>query len=163
MARKLVHCPQCGFPLDEAPLPRSPKQHRAFFKMVKIAMEAWPESHDYQPRGLTLRQRFEDLRAWLICRAGWRVEVMRLDLTTPPAPSALVELCRGLAAVARETPTFPVERDGIVHFVQPKSISWRECSHEDFRPVFDEVLYIVEQETGVKVEFIKQELKQFDG
>lgn len=159
------HCPACGYVLSNE-LPRSPKQHRAFFHMVKIALKNWPEAYaDYQPRGLTPRQKFEDLRAWLLCKAGHRCSIMApLDRQQLLDAQNLAPIFEAVLLASRGAPTWPIQDEqGKVYFVQPKSINWNECSHEDFKVVFDEVLYIIEQITGIKIEFIKQELKRFEG
>ena len=47
----------------------------------------------------------------------------------------------------------------MLYIVEPKSIA--EIRHEDFQPVFDEVLHLIQQHTGIDIKFIKQELRQF--
>lgn len=43
----------------------------------------------------------------------------------------------------------------------PRSIDWNSLDHAEFKPVFDEVLFIIERETGLKIEFIRQEIERF--
>lgn len=163
MAKKapLDHCPECGYVLDDALAIHSPKQFKAFHHMVRLALESWPEAHlEIQPEGATKTARFEHLRAWLLCKAGWRrVLGERLSSTVLATAAEQYNFAMALVRAARSDYCFPAEHNGMIVVVMPKSM--KNVSHEDLQPVFDEVMFIIERETDIKVEFIKQELRQF--
>ena len=165
-----VFCPHCGagFVPEEAPtrLPRSPKQHRAFFRMVRIAADNWPETHPFQPVGANRKAREEHMRAWLLVQANHKM-IIGEPLDKVRAVSDW-ELVKRYVAVAMQPSAmhpyrFPREdaHTGALMVDVPRSIDWAALSHEDFKPVFDEVMFIIERETGLKIEFIKQELRKF--
>jgi hypothetical protein len=75
-----AHHVQCAAPLAEVaakilaigakgPKVRSPADHRRFFGVIKAAFLHWPEKHEFQPEDP------EHLRAWLLCRAGYKPRV----------------------------------------------------------------------------------------
>ena len=67
-----MKCPQCGHVADS----RSTPDHRRFFARIHAAFHHWPEAHEFQPDDA------EHLRAWLLCKAGYR------DVTTIPVEYA---------------------------------------------------------------------------
>src|SRR6187549_2868611 len=122
-----VACPECGSLLNLRQLrsvtPRSPKQHRAFFRMIDLALRAWPEAYtEFQPEGVSDKDRHEHLRAYLLCLAGWR----RL-IGQPLEPGAGdVEADRFWAAMlyaSRYQIVFRVEQNGKKFGVAAKSIA----------------------------------------
>ncbi len=160
-----VSCPECGGIFDvravRQSLPRSPKQHKAFFAMVRMAVENWREDHPFQVSGATQRAREEHMRAYLLVQASHkftlgepldRARVMSWDLVKRWAATAV-------QPDAQHPYRFLVERNGALVVDVPKSIDWFSLSHEEFKPVFDEVLFIIERETGLEVKFIKKELQ----
>ena len=158
-SKKHDHCPACGFVFDETQ-PRSPKQHRAFFHMVWLALNQWPEAHAFQPSGATHKDRFEHLRAYLLCEAKYRdVRGERMNLETQMTRDDIMLFAAALQVTSRSKYCFLREHRGMLYIVEPKSIA--EISHEDFQPVFDEVLHLIQQHTGIDIKFIKQELRQF--
>jgi hypothetical protein len=127
--------------------------------MVRIALENWPEKNSFQPDGITKTDRFDHLRAYLLCRVGWRrILGERLDAGVLHTEAEMVQFARALIREARSNYCFPAEHKGTVVIVAPKSIA--DVAHEELQPVFDEVMFQIEKETGIKVEFIKQELKR---
>lgn len=157
---KLDHCPECGFVLDDALGYHSPKQFRAFHQMVRIALDNWPESHpEIQPMGATKTERFEHLRAWLLCKAGWRrVLGERLSTKVLATAEEQVAFAKALYRAARHDHCFPAEYMDQIVVVTPKTM--KSISHENLQQIFDEVIFIVERETGLKVEFIKQRIRE---
>jgi hypothetical protein len=161
MARKLDHCPHCGCDLsDDSKLPRSPKQNRAFHHMIGMALDSWPEAAEFQPEGRTKTARFEHIKAYLLCKARHR-DILgdRLKAGVLHTEAEMVKFAQALIRESRERPCFVTEHMGMVVIVAPKATA--DTSHEDFQPVFDEVMAQIEELTGIKVEFIKRELRKF--
>jgi hypothetical protein len=163
-----VVCPECGSIFDASTLPtalpRSPKQHKAFFQMVRIATDSWPHNHpSFQPIGATRKQREEHMRAWLLVQANHKrtigEPVRRQDLMD-------WDIVKRIAAAAMQPNAmypyrFPDERNGALVIDVPKSIAESEVPHTEFQGIFDEVMFVVQRETGLEVKFIKQELRRF--
>ena len=155
-------CPECGSIIDLRSLrsvtPRSPKQHRAFFRMIGLGLQAWPEGFEFQPEGVSEQDRRDHLRAWLLCRAGWRRMIGQ-----PLEPGAGdVETDRFWAAMlyaSRHCIVFRVEHEGKKFGVAPKSIAWGECDPIDFRTVFEEVKFLIEDICGIKIIFTPKEVR----
>jgi hypothetical protein len=157
MTKKLDHCPECGCVLSKYAQPRSPKQHRAFFHMIRMAFDNWPEKHEFNPDNP------DHLRAWLLAKSGHRViRNERLKAGTDMTAAQMLTFARALMLTSRDRYCFVVEHMGTIAIVEPKSISWETTTHEEFKPLFEEVLHLIEAEAGIKVEFIKQELRQFE-
>jgi len=159
-----VACPECGSLLNLRQLrsvtPRSPKQHRAFFRMVSLALIAWPPDYPgFQPEGISDRDRHDHLRAWLTCKAGYRRMIGQ-----PLEPGAGgVETDRFWAAMihaARYQIVFRVEHNGKKFGMAPKSIAVGECDPIDFRTVFEEVKFLIEQICGITIKFTPKEVRE---
>ena len=161
-----VVCSECGSVIDLRSLrsvtPRSEKQHRAFFRMVKLALQAWPESYaDYQPEGITDRGRHEHLRAWLISKAGWR-QLIGKPLEPGAGDEETTRFWAALlyAAQVEKKIVFRVEHEGKKFGVAPKSIAWGECDPIDFRTVFEEVKFLIEDICGIQIKFTPKEVRE---
>lgn len=162
MSKRPAICPECGCFLDRFSLPRSPKQHKAFFQMIKVALDNWPESHSFRPVGIVEHHRQEHLRAWLLTTAGHKL-VSGERLSRDDARD-WDRVARFVAVALQPTPLHPYkflreDHNGDLVVDMPKSIDWYAVSHEEFKPIFDEVLFIIEREIGIKVEFIKKEVR----
>jgi hypothetical protein len=159
-----VICTECGSVIDLRSLriltPRSPKQHRAFFRMIDIAVQNWPESYaDFRPEGVTEQDRRDHARAWLLCKAGYR----RLIGQPLEAGAGDVETDRFWAAMlhaSRYQIVFRVEQNGKKFGVAPRSIAVGECDPVDFRAVFEEVKFIIEEICGIKIAFTPKEVRE---
>jgi hypothetical protein len=168
---KLVEivCPECGCVFDHRAgakaNPRSPKHHKAFFYMIRVAEESWPEAYkDFQPDGLDVRMRREHLRAWLTCKAGWRTLIGE-----PLSPgSGVVETNTWWQHIVMHTLhhrkyVFPVEKEpGNWFAVTPRSIAEEECDPPDYRQVFDEVKALIEDICGIEIKFIPAHLRELE-
>ena len=158
--RKLDHCPHCGCELSDPTAPRSDKQWGGFHHMVGLALDNWPENHpDIKPQGATKTDRREHLRAWLLVKAGFKLTIGEPLNKRNALDWGIVT--RVVAAAMQPDATypyrFPDERDGALVVDVPKSM--KHITHEEFQPVFDEVLFLIERETSIKIEFIKKELR----
>jgi hypothetical protein len=161
--RKQDFCPHCGVELDDPTAPRSDKQWGGFHHMVGLALKNWPEAHPtFKPQGATKTDRREHLRAWLLVQAGYKMTIGE-PLNKQQAMDW--EIVKRVVAVAMQPDLeypyrFPDERDGALVVDVPKSM--KHITHGEFQPVFDEVLFLIERETGIKVEFIKRELRIYE-
>lgn len=167
MSKNQIVCSECGCILDldkiRAVQPRSEKQHKAFFHMIRVAAEAWPEKYEFQPDGLTETGRRDHLRAWLLCKAGWR-RLIGQPLEPNAGPEDMVRFWSALlyAAQVEKVIAFPVydEATGRRYGVAPKSIAEGECDPVDFRQVFEEVKFLIEEITGVTIVFTPKHLRE---
>lgn len=161
-----VVCPDCGSVIDLRALrtvtPRSPKQHRAFFRMVSMALTAWPDSYsDYQPEGISDRDRHEHLRAWLIVKAKWR-QLIGKPLEPGAGDEETTRFWAALlyAAQVEKKIVFRIEHEGKKFGVAPKSIAEGECDPIDFRTVFEEVKFLIESICGITIIFTPKEIRE---
>jgi hypothetical protein len=161
-----VACPECGSLLNLRQLrsvtPRSPKQHNAFFKMIDMGLRAWPESYsDFQPEGISDRDRYEHLRAWLIAKSGWRQIIGRpLEPGAGDAETTRFWAALLYAAQVEKKIVFRVEQNGKKFGVSPKSIAIGECDPVDFRTVFEEVKFLIESICGITIIFTPKEIRE---
>ena len=160
-----VICPDCGSCIDLRSLrsvaPRSPKQHRAFFRMVSLALQGWPESYgEYQPEGISDRDRHGHLRAWLTCRAGHR-QLIGKPLEPGAGDEETTRFWAALlyAAQVEKKIVFRVEHEGKKFGVAPKSIALGECDPIDFRTVFEEVKFLIEDICKIVIVFTPKEVR----
>jgi hypothetical protein len=158
-----VACPECGSLLNLRSLrsvtPRSPKQHRAFFRMVDLGLQAWPETYPFQPEGINDTDRRDHLRAWLICRAGWR-KMIGQPLDPGAGDEETTRFWATLLHAGRYQIVFRVEQSGKKFGVAPRSIAVGECDPGDFRTVFEEVKFIIEEICGIKIVFTPKEVRE---
>ncbi len=134
-------CHRC--PLSQQ---RSSDDHRRFFALVNAAFTHWPEQHDFRPDNA------EHLRAWLLCKAGYRKTTM-IETDEPAATVASIE------AAFRAADTYAFVRpygDGVAVY-SPKSLAWDKLDQKKFWPIRDEVTAVIEDVIGVKAdELLKQ-------
>lgn len=128
--------------------------------MVGIALDNWPEAHkDFHPEGVTRVDRLEHTRAWLLCEAKYRtIRGEKLRLESQMSRDELLLFAAALQVTSHAKHCFLKEHNGVLYIVEPKSMA--DITHEEFQPVFDEVMFLIERETGIKVEFIKAELRK---
>lgn len=157
------HCAECGAIFEEDfRIPRSAKQQRAFYRMVNIAVDQWPESHEYQPEGVRKKEKVEHMRHWLLCQAEhrqlygepWDEDKLRSD------PEEMVRYATAFMRAGRDRPTWAVRRGKKIYAVQSRSIAFDECSHEEFRVVFDKVQGLIEATLDIKIEFTSKERRE---
>lgn len=160
-----VACPECGAVLNLRSLrsvtPRSPKQHRAFFRMIGLGLQAWPEGFEFQPEGISDRDRHEHLRAYLLCKANWR-QLIGKPLEPGAGDEETTRFWAALlyAAQVEKKIVFRVEHEGKKFGVAPKSIAWGECDPIDFRTVFEEVKFIIEDICKIVIVFTPKEVRE---
>lgn len=134
-------CHRC--PLSQQ---RSSDDHRRFFALVNAAFTHWPEQHDFKPDNA------EHLRAWLLCKAGYRKTTM-IETDEPAATVAAIE------AAFRAADTYAFVRpygDGVAVY-SPKSLRFDKTDQKAFNAVRDEVSSIIESVIGVTAEQLLRE------
>ena len=134
-------CAKCPMKLQ-----RSSEDHRRFFALVNAAFTHWPEQHEFTPDNA------EHLRAWLLCKAGYRKTTM-IETDEPAATVASIE------AAFRAADTYAFVRpygDGVAVY-SPKSIAWDKLDQKKFWPIRDGVTAVIEAVIGVNAdELLKQ-------
>jgi hypothetical protein len=133
-------CPHCSKPLAKA---RSSQDHRRFFGVINAAYSQWPEGNDFQPDSA------EHLRAWLLCKAGYRETVFIPVEGDDPRVAKLAALAAEGAIKAAKGHSFIVVMPHGLGVVSPKSISWDKLDQRAFGPVREAVEGIIEREIGV--------------
>lgn len=158
-----VACPHCGGVFDlrslRAITPRSPKQHRAFFRMIDLGLQSWPEAHEFQPEGINDSDRRDHLRAWLLCKANWR-KLIGQPLDLGAGDEETTRFWATLLHAGRYQIVFRVEQNGKKFGVAPRSIAVGECDPIDFRTVFEEVKFLIESICGITIIFTPKEVRE---
>lgn len=145
-------CPHCGGPLAK---PRSESDHRRFFGLVNAAYDQWPEWHEFQSDSS------EHLRAWLLCKAGYR------EATTIPIEDDAPEVVIRLATLAAEA---AIKAAGSYAFVRryahglavisAKSIAWDKLGQKEFGPIRSAVEDVIKAEIGIDAETLLKEAQR---
>jgi hypothetical protein len=142
-------CPHCGGSLESG---RSLPDHRRFFALIQAAFHQWKENHEFQP------DNSEHLRAWLLCKAGYRTNTV----IEPPSSMDEIAYYDFVASVegvmrAMDGHGFVVMHDGVVVIVRPKSIAWHKIGQREFGRLRDAVTDIIEAEIGVSADQLLRE------
>lgn len=112
----MTHCHECGA-VQKPTQRRSSPQHRRFFKVVSAAYDQWPHNHAFQPDDA------EHLRAWLLCKVGYRRTVQLDD-----ANAISVPMLRAAFKAAGHHAWFHTAGTD-VWIISPKSMSFAEMGH----------------------------------
>lgn len=141
MSARHDHCPECG--CDLAPKKRrSVPDHRRLFALIGKAFSNWPEAHDFQP------ETAEHLRAWLVCKAGWR-EATAYDLGER-ADAAVVALALQAGIKAAKGVGFVKVHGRSVAVITPKSMDFRAMDQAEFGLLRDAIEAVIALETGIE-------------
>lgn len=119
-------CPHCGGLLTK---PRSEPDHRRFFALINAAFHQWPETHEFQPDSS------EHLRAWLLCKAGYRSCVTIPIESDDSAARRVALLAASRAVQAAGSHSFVRAHGAAIAVFSPRSISWDTLSQKDFAPI----------------------------
>lgn len=128
---------------------RSSKHHRLFFGAIIKAFMNWPDSHEFKP------QDDEHLRAWLLCKAGYR------DVTTHELQDA--SMAESVAAMIEASINqskahgFAVYNNNLVYVLTPKSISWGKLPQEEFNKISQSVSDILKAEINMSLDDFKNQ------
>jgi hypothetical protein len=111
---------------------------------VKEAFEQWPEANAFEPTDP------EHLRAWLICRAGWR-DATPIELPAEATPHMLDLMRTSIEAAIRACGghAFLTQHKNAVYVVRPKSIAYAAMGFAQFVALREAVEQVIETEIGV--------------
>lgn len=143
MSARHEHCPECGCEIG-AKKRRSVPDHRRLMALIHQAFTSWPEAHEFQPESA------EHLRAWLICKAGWR-EATPIQFGETTSPDLMV-LAMTAAIKAANGVAFVVPHGTGVAVISPKSMSFRSMGQQEFGLLRDAITDIIRAETGIEAE-----------
>jgi hypothetical protein len=133
---------------------RSLPDHRRLFAIIARLYDNWPEDHDFQPEDA------ENLRAWLICKAGaeWR-DATRFELPEDATDHMQVLFRLGIEAAIRASGgrAFVVPHGRGLALVTPKSMSWSRMDQTEFRRLRSSIEDVIEAETGIRVATLERE------
>lgn len=137
--------------------PRSPAHHRLFFAVIAWAHKHWPETHEFEPSSE------EHLRAWLLCKAGYRttthyslsdIPEKRRDVVVQTVAAVIGQVLAG-----KEFAFVAPHRDGLaVH--TPQSIRFEKLDEGKFLPISGKVFAVIGEVIGVDMEKVVQEIKR---
>jgi hypothetical protein len=130
-----MRCPRCGS--DD----RSVPQLRRFFKVVKVAYDYWPE-RSVRPTDS------EHLRAWLLCKVGWRTEVS-VEIEDGQAADVGAQACKSLMKALGHHVWVVPRKDALV-IIAPRSISFAKADHKTMCKVFADVEDVICREMGIE-------------
>lgn len=137
-----MHCPACGFVLDDAKgLPRSVPQLRRYFAMIRAAYHHWPERHERQFASE------DECRKWLQMKAGHREIGATIPLTGMSKERAM--LLAEAAIRAAGSYAVPVIHGDTLAIWRPKSIAFSKLGHKAACRLFDDVADVIRAETGI--------------
>ena len=143
MSARQDHCPECGCEIGVRKR-RSVPDHRRLFALIKHAFDSWPEAHEFTSENP------EHLRAWLVCKAGWR-EATAYDLGDKADP-AVVALALQAGIKAAKGVGFVKVHGRSVAVITPKSMDFRAMGQAEFGLLRDAITDIIKAETGIDAE-----------
>jgi hypothetical protein len=127
----------------QGPKVRSPADHRRFFGVIRAAYLHWPESHEFQPEDP------EHLRAWLLCRAGYKsVTEIPFEESWPEAMQRLAMLTAEQVLRAAKSHAFVRPHPGGLFVFSPKSLAWESLGQKEFGQIRESVEEVIKCETG---------------
>lgn len=145
----MQECPHCGVVLTKH---RSTPDHNRFFALVHAAFKHWPETNDYQPESA------EKLRAWLICKAGWKNSTpifLPEDATDHMRVLFRLGIEAAIRAAKGEAFVTPYKDSVAVH--TPKSIAFTEMNQREFGALRTAVEDVIKAETGLDADQLLHE------
>lgn len=150
-----MKCPSCGFPLTEHSRARSPQDHRRFFKLIAATHHHWPEANAFQPDNP------EHLRAFLLCKAGYR------EVTVIPCPNyadaktiSMISAAAAAALKASRSYAFIRPHAGGLAVFSPKSIAWDKLDQSGFNKIRDACEAVIRDETGMEPDDILNQTEE---
>lgn len=145
-------CPFCRRAMEPDVKVRSHAQHARYWKMIELAYEAWPDTHERQFADK------EECRKYLQMKAGWFEEASRM-----PAIGARPQVFMVMAeAMFRAAGNFAIatQQGGDIVVYKPKSISFRSMGHKAACEIFDKVSFVIRDEIGVSGDELLERQKE---
>lgn len=143
MSARHQNCPECGCEIGERKR-RSVPDHRRLFALIKQAFDNWPEAHEFTPENP------DHLRAWLVCKAGWR-DTTAYDLGDK-ADAAVVAIALEAGIRAAKGTGFVRVHGRSVAVITPKSMGFLAMGQAEFGLLRDAITDIIKAETGIDAE-----------
>ncbi len=144
-------CDKCGQVIRK----RSDEEQNMLFGIIRMAADNWPEGHPFQPKGPTIQEQAEHLRAWLLIEAK---HCRTLFIDDPASQEAIVSI--GLAFCNNKR-YFRLKRNGAGYVLMiPKTIKKYgpdKISVAEFRAAVTAVYEIIEAATRITPELYKKE------
>lgn len=141
-------CPHCKKPIGHG---RSGDDHKRLFALFSAAHHHWPKRHAFQPDDP------EHLRAWLLCKVGFRT-VSHVEVPSDnPAIVKLAMLAAEGAVKAAKGYVFFKPEDGGFSVGAPRSLSFDKCDQKTFGRVREAVEQQIQIETGIDPETMLKE------
>lgn len=147
----MTTCPVCDTKLPIKGKPRSYDQHKRFFAMCLAAYHHWPEQHEEQFSNA------EDCRKYLTMKAGWRDIASKVTLSGIREDKAILLATAVLSGLPSNLYARPVLHKGQLIVWVPRSISYATMPHLEFCALSDAVQYVIEAETGAKIDDLMRE------
>lgn len=151
-------CLNCG---ADTVAERSKADHFRLMGIIRAAHHHWPERHRFKPIGNTETVKFEHLRAWLFCQAGY-CWIDQLDTASASGVSkdSAAETARVFFAAidARQGHKFwwPSE-DGITRCRTARSANFDSLDQKGFNDLRDAVCAVIEHELNISVSRLLKE------
>lgn len=154
--RQKVHrvcCPNCEatFDLNRISKPRSPEQHRRFWKIMQLAFHSWPESHERQ------FSTQNDLRVWLTMSAGWREVAATIPLTGVKPEHAVIVATAAMKAAGANA--IAVSGKGNLYIWTPRSIRFDRMGPQEFGLLNDAVAAVIAKEMNITADELLEQHK----
>jgi hypothetical protein len=149
----MKHCPHCKKALAA---PRSLPDHRRFFGLIRAAFFHWPEDHpDFVP------DTEEHLRAWLLCKAGYRqVTTIPIEDIDDPAVVQTIAVAASAAIKAAGGYAFVRPDSGAIRVFSAKSMNFETLDQKRFNAVRNAVEDVLKAELGIDPDTLLDETEQ---
>jgi hypothetical protein len=142
-----ARCPACGAPNSKRSLP----DHRRLFGIISNAYANWPESHEFQPDSA------DHLRAWLLCKAGYRKTTTIPIEHDHPAIIRLASLAAEGAIHAAGTYAFVRPHGHAIAVISAKSMRFDKLDRKGFVALRDALEDVIEAESGLSIKDLEQD------
>lgn len=142
-------CPHCHKTIVA---PRSVADHRRFFAVLRAAFFHWPHDHDFKP------DTEEHLRAWLLCKAGYRdTTTIPIDDVEDAATVQIIALAASAAIKAAGGYAFVRPDDGALRVFSARSMNFETLDQKRFNAVRSAVEDVLREELNMDVETLLNE------
>lgn len=148
----MPNCPACDCPVNDKAAIRSLPQLRRYFKMIRVALENWPEQHDRQFSDET------ECRKFLQMAAGHRELAYNMPITGMRREQALM-LAEAAIKAAGNFAVVNIHNGNLVIW-KPKSIAFHKLTHQAACRLFEDVSIEIEKVIGVSGDELLEQSKE---
>lgn len=145
----MKHCPHCKKYLGS---PRSLLDHRRLFGLIRAAFYHWPHAHEFQP------DNEEHLRAWLLCKSGYR-ETHTIAVNTTDDPQIVKVIALAVTSAIRAAGGYAFVRpdEGCIRVFSAKSIKFDTLDQMKFVAVRLAVEDVLKAELAIDLDTLLKE------